>query len=316
MSTARARLILNPVAGRDQALANAALLNERLSEEFGPIEIVLSLAPGDAEAAARRAVEDECTILFVGGGDGTLNEVVNGAASVPGGLARVTFGLIPLGTGNDFAQAVGLPVDIDEAIAVLSRAEAISVDVGRLNGRCFINVSGGGFIAEVSEAVTPQLKSIAGRLAYLLGGAQALLEFEPVRMTLQSEPGSARMEVPVYAFAACNSRMIGGGRLIAPHAVVDDGLLDFCVIEAMPTLDFLGLLRRVADGGHVDDPRVHYLRASRAVLTFDRPLLVNTDGEVLEASRCEYDVLPKAARFLAADAPFAENVRQPPAQNV
>lgn len=306
MTTSRARLILNPAAGKDQALANAALLNDRLSKEFGPIEIVLSVAPGDAEAASRRAVEDECGMVFVGGGDGTLNEVVNGVASVPGGLARVTFGLIPLGTGNDFAQAVGMPTDIDEAIAVLSRARSVSVDVGRVNGRYFINVSGGGFIAEVSEAVTPQLKSIAGRLAYLLGGAQALLEFEPVRFTLQSEPGSDHLDVPIYAFAACNSRMIGGGRLIAPHAVIDDGLLDFCVIEAMPTLDFLGLLRRVADGGHVDDPRVHYLRASHAVLAFERPMLVNTDGEVLEASRCEYDVLPQAARFLAGDAPFAQ----------
>jgi len=306
MTTSRARLILNPVAGKDQALANAALLNERLSKEFGPIEIVLSVAPGDAGAAARRAVEDGCGILFVGGGDGTLNEVLNGVASVPEGLGRVTFGLVPLGTGNDFAQAVGLPVGIDEAIEVLSSARTIGVDVGRMNGRHFINVSGGGFIAEVSEAVTPQLKSIAGRLAYLLGGAQALLEFEPVRTTLLTEPGGARLEVAVYAFAACNSRLIGGGRLIAPHALIDDGLLDFCVIEAMPTLEFVGLLRRVADGGHVEDPRVHYLRASRAVLTFERPLLVNTDGEVLEAGRCEYDVLPKAARFLVGDAPFAD----------
>jgi diacylglycerol kinase (ATP) len=208
----RGRLILNPVAGKDQALANAALLNERLSKEFGPIEIVLSLAPGDAEAAARRAVEDGCGMIFIGGGDGTLNEVLNGVASLPDGLSRVTFGLIPLGTGNDFAHAVGLPVDIDEAIAVLSRAHPIGVDVGRVNGRHFINVSGGGFIAEVSEAVTPQLKSIAGRLAYLLGGAQALLEFEPVRTTLRWEPGDERLDVPVYAFAACNSRMIGGHR--------------------------------------------------------------------------------------------------------
>ena len=305
MSDTRARLILNPAAGSDRALANAALLNERLSKRFGPIEIVLSVAPGDAEAAAGRAVEDDCAILFVGGGDGTLNEAVNGVASSPGGLSRVTFGLIPLGTGNDFAQALGLPVDVEQAIEVLTRAESVEVDIGRLNGRHFVNVSGGGFIAEVSEAVTPQMKSIAGRLAYLLGGAQTLLDFEPVRMTMRSEPGGERMSAAVYTFAACNSRMIGGGRLIAPHAVIDDGLLDFCVIEAMPTLEFVALLRRVAEGDHVDDPRVRYLRASRATLELDRPVLVNTDGEVLEADRCEYEVLPKAARFLAGEAPFA-----------
>ena len=305
MSTRRARLILNPAAGSDRALASAALLNERLSRQFGPIEIVLSLGPGDSEAAARRSVEDNCEVLFVGGGDGTLNEAINGVASVPGGLARVTFGLIPLGTGNDFASALGLPSEIELVLDLLTAAESVAVDIGRMNGRCFVNVSGGGFIAEVSEAVTPQMKSVAGRLAYLLGGAQTLLDFEPVGMTMQAEPGGVRIHTAVYAFAACNSRMIGGGRLIAPHAIVDDGQLDFCVIEKMPTLEFVGLLRRVAEGDHVDDPRVRYLRASSATLEFERPVLVNTDGEVLEADRCEYRVLPKAARFLAREAPFA-----------
>jgi diacylglycerol kinase (ATP) len=299
-------LILNPAAGTDQALASAALLNEKLSRRFGPLEIVLSVGPGDCEAAARRAVEDGCDVLFVGGGDGTLNEAVNGVASVQDGLERVTFGLIPLGTGNDFAQALGLPTDVDQAAEILTQAESLAVDVGRLNERLFVNISGGGFIAEVSEAVTPQMKSIAGRLAYLVGGAQALLDFEPVGMKLSAEPGGERLAADVYAFAVCNSRMIGGGRLIAPYAIVDDGLLDLCVIEAMPTLEFVGLLRRVADGDHVEDPRVRYLRASRATLDFDRPVLVNTDGEVLEASRCEYGIMPRAARFIGANPPFAE----------
>lgn len=307
MSTTRARLILNPAAGSDQALASAALLNEKLSQRFGPIEIVLSVGSGDCEAAARRAVEDGCNVLFVGGGDGTLNEAVNGVASVAGGLERITFGLIPLGTGNDFAQALGLPTDVEQAIEILTRAEIVAVDIGRLNTRHFVNISGGGFIAEVSEAVTPQMKSVAGRLAYLIGGAQALLDFEPVGMTLHAEPGGEHIRTCVYAFAVCNSRMIGGGRLIAPHAIIDDGLLDLCIIDAMPTLEFVGLLRRVAEGNHVDDPRVRYLRAARAALDLDRPILVNTDGEVLEATRCEYDILPRAVRFIGAHAPFAGN---------
>jgi diacylglycerol kinase (ATP) len=301
----RARLILNPAAGADQALAYAGSLNERLSSRYGRIEIVLSVGAGDCEAAARRAVADGCNVLFIGGGDGTLNEALNGVASMPGGLASTILGVIPLGTGNDFAQALGLPTDVDEALTVLNEVHTIAVDVGVMNGRSFVNISGGGFIAEVSEAVTPQMKSIAGRLAYLVGGAQALLEFDPVGMRLEAEPGAQRFEGGMYAFAACNSRLIGGGKLIAPHAVIDDGLLDFCVIEAMPTLEFVALLRRVATGEHVEDPRVRYLRGSHAVLRFARPIPVNTDGEILEADRCEYSVLPRAVRFLAGDAPFA-----------
>jgi diacylglycerol kinase (ATP) len=305
MSRTRARLLLNPAAGADQALAHAEMLNERLRERYGPVEVALSVGPGDCEQAARRAVEDGCDFVFVGGGDGTLNEALNGVASAESGLEQVTFAVIPLGTGNDFAQALGIPVDTDQAISVLLAGRTVHVDLGRLNGRLFVNSSAGGFIAQVSETVTPEMKSIAGRLAYLLGGAQALLEFEPLQMTFEAEPGTQRLSTGVYAFAACNSRLIGGGQLIAPYAIIDDGLLDFCVIEAMSTLEFVALLRDVSDGEHLQDPRVHYLRASSATLTFDRQTLVNTDGEVLEANRCQYEVLPKAAQFLAGETPFA-----------
>ena len=302
MSSDRALLIINPVAGADRAPDHQARLGDALSDRFGPIEISVTAGPGDAERAARHAVEAGCTHVFVAGGDGTLNEALNGVASTAHGLEQVTFGIIPLGTGNDFARTLAVPVEVDDAIAVVKRGEVVRVDAGRLNHRVFVNVSGGGFIAEVSEAVTPQLKSIAGRLAYLVGGAQTLLDFEPVRMTLAAEPGGERIGAAVHAFAVCNSRMIGGGRLIAPHAMIDDGLLDVCVIDAMPTLEFVALLRRVADGDHLDDPRVRYLRASRATMQFDRRILVNTDGEVLETDRCEYEVLPKAARFFAGQA--------------
>jgi diacylglycerol kinase (ATP) len=201
---------------------------------------------------------------------------------------------------------VGLPLDVDEALTVLLQKRRVRVDVGRVNGRFFVNTSGAGFIAEVSEAVTPQMKTIAGRLAYLLGGAQALLEFDPVQMTVRTTPGAHQFTTRMYAFAACNSPMIGGGRLIAPAAVIDDGLLDFCVIEAMPALEFVALLRRVGSGEHIEDPRVRYFRAAHATVEFEREILINTDGEIFEARTCEYDVLPKAAAFLAGDGYFTD----------
>lgn len=304
MTAVRARLILNPAAGDDTADDRAVALNERLSSGFGAMEIVLTSGRGDAEAAARRAVSDGCNMLLIGGGDGTLNEVLNGVV-LEGALSSMTFGIIPLGTGNDFAKALGLPLDVDQALSMLLRNHRIQVDVGRVNGRCFVNTSGAGFIAEVSEAVTPQMKTIAGRLAYLVGGAQALMEFEPVEMSLSTVPGSHAFNTKMYAFAACNAPMIGGGRLIAPHALIDDGLLDFCVIEGMPALEFVALLRRVATGEHVEDSRVRYFQSAKASVRFEREILINTDGEILPARSCEYDVLPQAATFLAGDSYLA-----------
>jgi len=299
----RARLILNPASGRERATEYAWAISERLRERYRSVEIVLTTGEGDADRAARQAVMDGCGAIIVAGGDGTLNEALNGVFS-EGALDRVTFGVIPLGTGNDFATALDIPAEIEEAIRVLLEQKTLAVDVGRVNGRVFLNTSGGGFIAEVSVAVTPQLKTIAGRLAYLVGGAHVLLDYEPVRATVSAEPDGLRLGLGLYAFAVCNSRLIGGGRLIAPEAKIDDGLLDLCLIEAMSTLDFIALARKVAGGDHVDDPRVHYVQASSVRMEFDREIRINTDGEGFSATTCEYTILPHAATFLAGPAPF------------
>lgn len=301
--TTRARLILNPSSGRERGIEHVEDLSARLRGHYSPLEIVLTAGDGDAERAAATAVADGCRTLFIAGGDGTVNEAVNGVGAA-GGLEAMTFGILPFGTGNDFATALGIPLEVDAAADVLLAGRAIPVDLGEMNGRLFFNTSGGGFVAEVSVAVTPQLKTIAGRLAYLIGGAQSLLEYEPVRATVAAEPGGERIGLGLYAYAVCNSRLIGGGRLIAPHALIDDGLLDLCLIEAMSTLEFVALARKVAAGDHVSDPRVRYLQASHIMLTFDRLVKVNTDGEVLEATSCEYRVRPAATQFLCGEPLF------------
>lgn len=300
----RARVILNPSSGRERAAEQFELVSARLRDRYETVEIAVTAGDGDAERAARVAVGDGCATVFAAGGDGTVNEVLNGLAAEDA-LSRTTIGIVPLGTGNDFAAALGIPAEIDAALDVLMQGRTLRVDIGEVNGRVFVNTSGGGFIAEVSVAVTPQLKTIAGRLAYLVGGAQALLEFDPVRATVALEPGGQRIGLGLYAFAVCNSRLIGGGRLIAPDAVIDDGLLDVCLIEAMSALEFVALARKVAGGDHVNDPRVRYVQASSARFELDREIRINTDGEVFTARRCEYRVRPKEATFLAGDAPFA-----------
>lgn len=256
----------------------------------------MTTAARDAEDAASQAVRDGCDRVFVAGGDGTLNEVVNGLMS-EGALDRVVIGLLPLGTGNDFARMLNLSEKPEEAVAAMFDAREVAVDVGTLNGRAFINASGGGFIAEVTQALDDRLKSIAGKLAFLIAGGQAVLEYEPVPVRIEADDRPAFDATP-HMFAVCNARQIGGGRLIAPHAEIDDGWLDVCLVEAMPLLEFVALLRKVADGGsHLEDERVRYFRARSLEMTFDRPVMVNTDGELLEAKTCSYRVEPGAARF-------------------
>src|SRR5690606_567045 len=142
--------------------------------------------------------------------------------------------------------SLGFGGEVESTLDALAGSVEIAVDVGRLNDRYFVNVSGGGFIAEVSDAVDSQLKTIAGKLAYLIGGAQVLLDHEPFTATIAT--GGNSQALSLHAFAVCNARLIGGGRVIAPDAIVDDGLLDVCLIEEMPTVEFLGLLSRVSNG--------------------------------------------------------------------
>jgi diacylglycerol kinase (ATP) len=288
----RARLIANPVAGADQAASRLAEFNERLKPRFRPLDIVLTTGPGDAREAARDAALLGYEHVFVAGGDGTLNEVINGLGSVDGALGATTLGLLPMGTGNDFAAALGLPDDSASACDAILTGLRKPVDVGRVNDRLFINVSAGGFIADVSEAVDPQLKSLAGRFAYLIGGARALLQAEPFACTIDGRTLSCLL------FAVCNAPMIGGGRLIAPEASPDDGTFDVCLVSAMELLEFVGLLRRVANGTHVTDDRVVYFHTPSVTLEFDRELNVNADGEVFAATKCEYTLLPHAIAVL------------------
>ncbi len=304
----KAKLIANPHAGKDRAGELLVALNERLRPATGgELGVVLTVAPGDACHAAELAAKEGCEAIFVVGGDGTLNECLNGVARVPGALERVTFGLVPLGTGNDFARALGLPEDVDAALDVLAAARVAHVDLGVLGDRVFVNASAGGFIAEVSDAVDTRLKSIAGKLAYVVGGAGALLEHEAIPLTIAVDGGAA-FAVEASFFAVCNGRTIGGGRNIAPRALVDDGLFDVVVLRGVGPLELVQVLSEVARSEHVEDERVVYTRAKSLELTSPRPFKVNTDGEVLEVTRASYRILPRAARFFAAPVmPFSVN---------
>jgi diacylglycerol kinase (ATP) len=291
----RARLILNPSSGTDKAPDFLPSINQALRDRFGRMEIVMTTAAGDAEDAAAQAVRDGCDRVFVAGGDGTLNEVVNGLRSEDA-LGRVVIGLLPLGTGNDFARMLHLSEKPEEAVAAMFDEREVRVDVGTLNGRAFVNTSGGGFISDVTQALDDRLKSIAGKLAFLIAGGQAVLDYDPVPVRIQVDNQPAFDATP-HMFAVCNARQIGGGRLIAPRAEIDDGWLDVCLVEAMPLLEFVALLRKVADGSHLEDDRVRYFRARSLEMTFEREVKVNTDGELLAATTCSYRIEPGAARF-------------------
>jgi diacylglycerol kinase (ATP) len=312
----RARLIANPKSGTDRAAGLLPLINDKLRTIVDDLDITITTSALDTERAAVRALEEDCDALYVAGGDGTLNSALRGLVTRDTSTRRMPVGVIPLGTGNDFAKALGLGDQPAAALDALLERRVIDVDVGMLDEHPFVNTSAGGFIADVSDSVTEGLKDVTGKLAYLIGGARALLGSEPFSARIVPRDGNRPLTgawastLELQMFAVCNARFIGGGYAVAPDALIDDGLLDVLVVRRMSMLDFIAVLQRIASGAACDHADVLHFRSSSFDLEFDRTVRVNTDGELLEADACRYHVRHAGARFFCGATPHSTS---PPA---
>jgi len=292
----RVTVIVNPAAGSAADRSTVETAQQALTAAGHDVHVHETAGQGDAERLAREAADLGAEIVVAAGGDGTLNEVLNGVASAGDALSRCAIGLLPCGTGNDFARSIGIE-EPDVAVAALVAGTTRAMDAIALGGRLFLNASAGGFTAETSANVTSELKQALGPLAYLVGGARAMLGHEPVRARVEAD--GRVIDADLHLFAVCNGAYIGGGHQVAPTACPDDGAMEVCLVRASSTLDFLALLPRFSSGGHVDDEDVAYFRTRDVSLTFARTIPINTDGEVFDASRCHYRMRAGAVRMVA-----------------
>ncbi|HEX2057987.1 MAG TPA: YegS/Rv2252/BmrU family lipid kinase [Actinomycetota bacterium] len=230
--------------------------------------------PGDGDlAGAARDVE----VVVVAGGDGTLNHVVNALADR---LDELRFGLIPLGTGNDFARTVGLPDDPAEAARVVGVGGSRSFDIGRATGggvsRLFVNACIGGFPVQVDEAVDEETKRRLGPLAFWVGGAKAAAGLRRSKITIDGR------EVPdCVAAGVGNGRTCGGGIVVWPDADPADGILDACALAAPNAAAAVRLLLKVRAGNHGELDGVEASRGPLIRIDADPPMELNVDGELV-----------------------------------
>lgn len=249
----------------------------------------------DARRFARAAAEARADLVVAAGGDGTVHEVVNGLQDFLHGDSRGApaprLGIVPLGTGNDFAGAQGIPEDPGESLATAVVGTPRWCDVGTLNGRAFLNVSTGGIGAEATEETPEAAKRVLGSLAYVITGVRkfAALDATPGRFVAD---GSVLFEGPFLLFAVGNSGRTGGGNWLTPRAELDDGLLDVCVVREVSRVEFLNLLPLLRAGGHLGHPAVSYARVRTLRVEAERELSVNADGEPLRGRRFEYALSP------------------------
>ena len=290
-------LVIHGARADDAALRAAAEWARTIGHR---IRAHVTWESGDARRFAALAAKRGTDAVIAVGGDGTINEVVNGLAGT-----SVPLGILPFGTANDFARQTGIPDDPQTAMALVVEGEPVTVDLGMLNDRAFLNVSSAGYGAETTAETGAVAKGVLGPLAYALTGVRKLAgELEPKRARLCA-PGVNR-EIEFMHFAVGNARATGAGTVITPLARIDDGLLDVCVVEPMALCAFAGLLLELRRGEHLERDGVLYAQVPWVRVESEEPLAVNVDGEPLSLTRLEYAIAPGALRVHVGHLPAAD----------
>lgn len=276
----KARLIYNPTSGQETMKKNIAEILDIL-EGFGyeTSAFATTAAENSAKNEARRAAKAGFDLIVAAGGDGTINEVVNGIAPLD---YRPKLGIIPAGTTNDFARALKIPRNHPVAAAkIIGKNQTLNMDIGRAgDDHYFINIAAGGSLTELTYSVPSQLKTAFGYLAYLAKGAELLPQIKAVPVKITHDKGVFEGEISMFFAALTNS--VGGFEQIAPDAQLDDGLFTLILVRTANLFEMIHLIGLVINGGkHIDDKKIEYIKTSQIKIEpqSQSRMMINLDGE-------------------------------------
>lgn len=293
--------IINPTAGAGRCQARWAELQEHFRQGGAPATRRFTSRPGDAVRFAQDLAH-ECDVVVAVGGDGTIFEVASGL--LLSGVPHPCLGLVPFGTGNDAARLCGIG-DLSQARLALRGMRTKTVDAIKIgcqsNGTSVTHYGllygAVGLIGEALKQTTPQVKRIFGRrLAYPVGALRAILSYRASRMRVTCD--GRTWENRFLLVCASNAELSGGGMRLAPGALMDDGLLDVNLCEAVGRGAAVWLLWQVSRGRRVTHPKLRYFTARTLVVEADPPMEVQADGELIGHTPAQLEVVPRALRVL------------------
>ncbi|WP_280563464.1 lipid kinase YegS [Chromohalobacter sp. 48-RD10] len=286
-------LILN---GKSAQLPEIREAVERVREEGHPLAVRVTWEVGDGVRLAREASEAGIKRIIAGGGDGTVNEVVGGLMQLTQ-AARPTLGILPLGSANDFARGLELPLAPLEALRVALEARPHDIDVGSLGGGYFINLASGGFGAQITNSTPAPLKRLLGGGAYSLMGMLKAWNYQPYQGRLRLPDGERN--VPLFLLALGNGSHAGGGQQLTPLAKVDDGLLELLIVRHFTSLremkQLIDELENLPESGEF----VEYLQVPWVEFESEAALPLNLDGEPCCHARFRAELIPGALSLAA-----------------
>ncbi|AIS11983.1 lipid kinase YegS [Pseudomonas chlororaphis] len=294
MSERKAMLILHGKQALNEEVRDAV---ERKREEGWELAVRLTWEAGDAQRLVDEALAGGYTRLIAGGGDGTLRDIAEAMAAQANDASLV---LLPLGTANDFARAAGVSLLPHEALNLLD-VPARTIDLGEVGGQVFLNMATGGFGSQVTANTSEDLKKILGGAAYLFTGLSRFNELHAAYGELQGPDFHWRGEL--LALGIGNGRQAGGGHLLCPEAMADDGLLDVSILPAPQEL--VGTLKDLLAGGWGIDNLFVRTRLPWVEIKVSEGLDINLDGEPLQGENLRFRALPGALRVhLPEDSPL------------
>lgn len=294
----RAKVILNPVAGRGYGAKVEPTVRHLLEAHGIRFDLVQTNRPGHASELAQEAVRDGYDTVVAVGGDGTTNEVVNGLMAAADGEVTRPLGIIPVGSGSDFSFAVNVPADLEGACRHLANGASRVVDVGRVTvpgqpPRYFDNTVGIGFDAIVTlEAL--KVKRLRGLALYLPVVLKTVFLYDKAPW-IDVEFDDQHIRLPAMMIVIANGPREGGSFQVAPDARPDDGILDLCITHEVSRLGMLGLIPHFMKGSHVHRSPVTMARARRVSIASASKLIVHMDGEILStnARRLKAEIIPQ-----------------------
>ena len=303
-------VVVNPRSGNGKTGRDWRAISRALEASFPSFEFAITRGRGEATKLVRDALCEGHHEIIAVGGDGTINEAVNGFFGPNGpSSSDAVFGFLTSGTGGDFRKTFGIDADIASGLTRLMTARTRSIDVGRLSCvgpggtsvvRHFINIGSFGLSGVIVDAVNRArfAKLFGGSFAFAFHGALAMLLYRPRAVRLILDNGLDEIAT-VSTVAVANGQYFGGGMRVAPHAAPDDGLFDVVIMGASNKPQALADLKQIYTGGHLTNPSVRVVRTHKVVAapiaeTGGRPVRIETDGESVGMLPATFEILPKA----------------------
>ncbi|WP_409296743.1 diacylglycerol kinase [Peribacillus sp. SCS-26] len=270
----RARIIYNPTSGRELFKKHLPEVLVKLERAGYEASCHATTGEGDATQAAKLAIERKYDVVIAAGGDGTINEVINGLADAP---ERPKVGIIPVGTTNDFARALRIPRNVEAAADIIAEGQTLPIDIGKMNDRYFINIAGGGRLTELTYEVPSKLKTMLGQLAYYLKGMEMLPSIKATDVSIEYD--GKLFEGEIMLFLAANTNSVGGFERLAPDASLNDGMFTLLILKKTNLADFIRIATLAIRGEHLTDPHIIYVKANRIKVQAKERMQLNLDGE-------------------------------------